>query len=273
VIEVGGSVQRVKPGDIVFGTWSHRSTWIMEEGAAADGKLLAGLEPIQGIFSQIGAIALNGILDAGPRLGEWVAVFGMGTPGLIIVQLAKLSGACVIAVDLLAPRLAAARDFGADVAIDAGPGTAAAEIKDATGGGADICIEASGSTRALHQAIKGCGFQGTVVALGFYQGEAQGLFLGEEFHHNRIRLISSQIGAVQPGLSARWSHARLVRTVMGLQQEGKLRLRELITHRVPFREAETVYRLLVEDPSQVLQAVLCFPAAESAAWGTRRKGA
>ena len=46
------------------------------------------------------------------------------------------------------------------------------------------------------------------MAMGFYQGEAHGLFLGEEFHHNRIRVISSQIGGIQPGLSARWSRAR-----------------------------------------------------------------
>jgi len=263
VSETGGQVRLARKGDTVFGTWQHRSTFVMEEAAAAEGRLPEGLEPIQGIFSQIGAIALNGVLDAGIRVSEWVAVFGLGTVGLVCVQLAKLSGARVIASDLLASRLDLAKAFGADLAVS--PGDAAEAIKDATGGGADICVEASGSTVALHEAIRSCAYQGSVVALGFYQGEARGLSLGEEFHHNRIRLVSSQIGGIQPCLSARWNRARLVRTVMELQREGKLRLRELITHRVPFRRAGEVYRLLAEDPSKVLQAVLCFPGTPEGA--------
>jgi threonine dehydrogenase-like Zn-dependent dehydrogenase len=263
VSETGGAVHRVRKGDLVFGTWQHRSTFIMEESAAAENRLPDGLEPIQGIFSQIGSIALNGVLDAGVRIGEWVAVFGLGTVGLICVQLAKLSGARVIACDPLPPRRELASAFGADRVVDAGD--AAEAIKDATGGGADRCLEASGSAAALHQAIRACVYQGTVVALGFYQGEARGLFLGEEFHHNRISVVSSQIGGIQPELSARWSRARLVQTVMELQRDGKLRLRELITHRVPFRRAGEIYRLLAEDPSKVLQAVLCFPGTPEGA--------
>jgi len=259
VAEVGREVHSVRPGDIVFGTWTHRSTWVMDETAAFEGLLPRGLEPIQGIFSQIGSIALNGILDAGPRLHEWVAVFGMGTPGLICARLAVLCGARVIAVDLMESRLARAKSFGAELTVNARAGSAAAAIRDATGGGADICVEVSGSTRALHDAIKSASYQGTVVAMGFYQGEAQGLFLGEEFHHNRIRLVSSQIGGIQPGLSARWSRARLVRTVMDLQRDGRLPLKDLISHRVPFHRAGEIYRLLDADPAQVLQAVLCFP--------------
>jgi 2-desacetyl-2-hydroxyethyl bacteriochlorophyllide A dehydrogenase len=256
VSETGSAVHRVKPGDIVFGTWQHCSTFVMEEGAAAENRLPEGLEPIQGIFSQMGPIALNGVLDAGIRVGEWVAVFGLGIVGLICVQLARLSGARVIAIDPIAFRRDLAAAFGADRT--AGAEQAAETIKDITGGGADICLEASGSAAALHQAIRSCAYQGTVVALGFYQGEGRGLFLGEEFHHNRIRVIASQIGGIGPELSARWSRTRLVRTVMDLQREGRLRLRELVTHRVPFRRAGEIYRQLADDPSKVLQAVLCF---------------
>jgi threonine dehydrogenase-like Zn-dependent dehydrogenase len=259
VAEVGREVRKVKPGDVVFGTWTHRSSWIMDEAGAVENTLPSGLAPVLGIFSQIGSIALNGVLDAGIRLREWVAIFGMGTPGLICAMLARLSGARVIAIDLHDSRLALARRFGAEVVLRAGGRPAAEAIRDATGGGADICIEVSGSTRALHDAIKAAAYQATVVAMGFYQGEAQGLFLGEEFHHNRIRLVSSQIGGIQPGLSARWSHRRLVRTVMELQRDGLLPLEELITHRVPFRRAHEIYRLIDTDPAAVLQAVLCFP--------------
>ncbi|MGQ9630727.1 MAG: zinc-binding dehydrogenase [bacterium] len=59
------------------------------------------------------------------------------------------------------------------------------EIRMATGGkGADVAIEVSGSYSALHHAIRGVGFGGTVVVTSFYHGEAKGLRLGEEWHFN-----------------------------------------------------------------------------------------
>jgi threonine dehydrogenase-like Zn-dependent dehydrogenase len=72
-----------------------------------------------GIFSHIGAVALNAALDADIHLGEVVAVFGQGVPGLIVTQLARLSGATVIAVDRIPSRLAPARTVGASHTIDA----------------------------------------------------------------------------------------------------------------------------------------------------------
>ena len=114
VIAVGPEVTGVVVGDVIYGTWQHHSTRILNGALAQRQKLPAGLDPICGIFSQIGAIVLNGILDAEINVGETVAVFGQGTPGLIAGQLARLSGATVIAVDLYESRLqlAAARAAG-----------------------------------------------------------------------------------------------------------------------------------------------------------------
>lgn len=83
VVEIGPGVEGIEAGDIIFGTWQHHSTHIMDGETAGKRKLLPGLEPVQGIFSQIGAIALNGILDAQINVGEVVAVYGQGTLGLI----------------------------------------------------------------------------------------------------------------------------------------------------------------------------------------------
>ena len=75
-------------------------------------------------------------------------------------------------------------------------------------------IELTGAYPALHQAIRVAGVGGTVVAAGFYQGPATALALGEEFHHNRVSIVASQIGAVPPALSSRWTRERLHETVM-----------------------------------------------------------
>lgn len=263
VIETGSAVTRVQVGDIIFGTWGHRSTHIAEEGFAADRKLHKELDPICGIFSHIGAIGINAILDANIHVSETVAVFGQGVPGQIVTQLAKLNGAKVIAVDLDDTRLAVSKKFGADITINSKKCDASKEIKEITKGlGADVAIEISGSPIALHEAIRCAAYSGRVVASGFMQGEPRGLFLGEEFHHNRINLICSQISGVDPALSNRWNRLRLNHTVMDLQKEGKLDLKGLITHIIPFDDAARAYETLDTGAEQVLQMVLSLSDTE-----------
>jgi threonine dehydrogenase-like Zn-dependent dehydrogenase len=258
VVEVGPAVSQVRLGDIVYGTWGHRTTYVTTEAWASQRLLPPGLDPILGIFSHIGPIALNGILDAGIRIGETVAIFGLGVPGQIVAQLAKHSGSRVIGVDLFDQRLALARSLGAlDEAINPRQENAAERIKALTANrGADVSIEVSGALPALHEAIRATAYASRVVALGFFQGEARGLYLGEEFHHNRIHVVSSQIGGVAPELAHRWDRRRLIETIMRLQVEGVLKLRPLITAIYPLTQAAEAFRRLDEQPGDVLQIVL-----------------
>ena len=96
-----------------------------------------------GIFSRIGEIALNAILDADLHLGETVAVFGLGVIGLLVAQLARLYGGPVIAVDGLAGASIWPGGRGGH-RIDS-RGQPAEPIKVLTEGrGADVCFEVSG---------------------------------------------------------------------------------------------------------------------------------
>lgn len=259
VTEIGADVTAVKPGDVVYGTWQHKSTHVLSEEVALRHKLPAKLDPVCGIFSHIGAIALNGILDAQINVGETVYISGQGTPGLIATQLARLSGARVIVADMLPSRREIGLKMGADIALDpASTDVGQAMKRETDNRGADVCIELSGSTQALAQCIRACTYSGRVVALGFYQKEAAGIYLGEEFHHNRIEIVSSQIGGMHPRYAYRWNNNRMYDTIMHLQAGGKLRLTELISHRVPFRQAETLYQTMEKAPADVLQGVLTF---------------
>ena len=260
VIEVSPDVTTLKVGDIVYGTWGHRTQHILQEDYANQRIKPAGLEPILAIYSHLGPIALNGILDASIHVGETVAVFGLGVVGQVIAQLARLSGANVIGVDLIEKRLDLAKALGAiEYGLNPRDGSAAEKIKEMTNGrGADVTIEVTGSARALHEAVRATAYSARVVALGFFQGEAQGLLLGEEFHHNRICLVCSQISNVDPALSYRWDRIRLIHTIMDLQAQGSLNLRPVITHIIPFKKAAEAFRILDETPDQALQVVLDF---------------
>ena len=261
VVELGAGVDDLALGARVFGTWGHRAEHVAPATWARERVLPADADPLLGIFSHVGPIALNGVLDASARLGETVAVFGLGVVGQLVAQLLHRAGARVIGVDLLAERRTAAERSGAAVVLDPGLVDAAVEIKRLTDGrGADVCVEASGSTRALHAAIRSCAYSARVVALGFYQGEATGLFLAEEFHHNRINVICSQIGGLSPELQQRWDRPRLIQTFMRLALDGAIAPAALVTDRVPVSEAANLFRRLDESPAGVLQAVLEFPA-------------
>jgi 2-desacetyl-2-hydroxyethyl bacteriochlorophyllide A dehydrogenase len=260
VVEVGKNVTKVKEGDVVYGTWGHRTHHIATEEFAQKRILPANLDPILGIFSQMGAISLNGVLDAAIRIGETVAVFGLGAPGQIISQLAKKSGARVIGVDMIDMRLNKAVELGAiDVAINAREGNVAERIKALTDNrGVDVAIEASGYYTALHEAIRSAAYSAKVVALGFFQGAGQGLFLGEEFHHNRINVVCSQIFGVSPDLTYRWDPPRLVQTAMRLQSEGVLNLHPIITQVYPLSEAAEAFRVCDYESEKTIQVVLDF---------------
>jgi len=234
---------------------------VVDEEWAAERLLPSGVDPIVGLFSRIGAIALNAVLDADIHVGEYVAVFGQGVPGLISSQLARLDGATVIAVDGIDRRLELADELGATYVIDFRERRPAEEIKQLTGGrGADVSIEISGSYPALHEAIRSTAYNSKVVSAGFFQGEGKGLFLGEEFHHNRIRIICSQISGLSPALDHRWSLERLERTVMSLAAQGRISLEPLVTHVFEAEEAEKAFELLDQRPApgEVVQAVLKF---------------
>lgn len=257
IVEVGAAVADLMPGQQVYGTWNHRSHHVATADYARERLMPAGADPLTGIFSHIGAVALNGVHDANIRIGDTVAVFGLGVPGQIAAQAARASGARVIAVDPDAGRRAMATRLGAHLAI---PAAGAAEaIKDATGGrGADACIEVSGVAAALHEAVRAVAYSARVVAMGFFQGEAAGLRLGEEFHHNRVQLICSQISGVAAEASYRWTKPRLWRTAVELQAAGVLNLAPLVTHRAPFADAPALFERLAAGEPGLLQAVLEF---------------
>jgi threonine dehydrogenase-like Zn-dependent dehydrogenase len=261
IVEVGSAVTGLSPGQRIFGTWGHRTHHVADAVYARDRLLPAGADPRIGIFSHIGAVALNGVHDAQLRIGDTVAVFGLGVPGQIVTQAARASGAGVIGVDPDPDRRAKALALGAAHVLDPASVSIAEAIKEMTGGrGADACIEVSGAAPALAEAIRAVAYSSRVVAMGFFQGEVPGLRLGEEFHHNRVQLICSQISGVAPEASYRWSKPRLWRTAVELQHQGVLDLLALITHPAPFEEAPGLFARLDQGEPGLLQAVLEFGA-------------
>lgn len=258
----GARVDRSRPvqeGERVYGIWGHRAEAVVPAASLAGHQLPEGLDPLAGVFARVGAVALNAVLAADIRITESLVITGQGVIGLLATRIAALSGARVIAVDRSPMRLTMATRFGASSILDATRVDVAPAVRELTAGvGADAVIELSGAYPALRDAIRAVRPGGRIAAAGFYQGAATALDLGEEFHHNRVALIASQIGGVPGPLHDRWDRSRLDRAVMELISSGAVEVGPLVSHVVPVAEAAAAYQLLDADDGQCLQVVLDF---------------
>lgn len=263
ITELGNQTDPALMGRLVQLPLPHRETQTLEPAwlppASSLMLLPEGFPPERALFLESAGIALQAVHDARLKVGDSVAVFGLGALGLMAVQLARLNGAShVVAIDPAESRRQLASELGADLVLDPREiDVALALRRELDSGGADKAIEFSGRYEALHEALRTVRPAGTVVAAGFYQGDAVGLRLGEEWHHNRLTLVSSMRGW---GNTHRdypaWNRDRLRATVMRLLAEGRLRTELFEIRRFGFEEAARAYRWLDENPLQTLKVIL-----------------
>lgn len=112
--------------------------------------------------------ALTGRADLKP--GEWLAVHGTGGIGLSCLIIAKAMGARVIVVDVVPDKLEYALSLGADAAVNAREDDTAQAIRDITGGGADVSVEALGIAQTTNASIECLAPLGRHVQVGMPVG-------------------------------------------------------------------------------------------------------
>ncbi len=109
-----------------------------------------------------------------PRPGDWVAVHGCGGVGLSAVLIARQAGARVIAVDIDKATLALARDLGAEYALNArSVEDIPAAVREISGGGAHVSLDALGSTETCLNSIAGLRKRGRHLQVGLMTGQHQ----------------------------------------------------------------------------------------------------
>lgn len=254
VERVGSAVTDLRPGNLVFVHHPHQTRFVVDHSLPV--RLPNRSDPYAGVFLANLETALNVMLDAAPRIGETVAIFGQGVVGLLLTQLARRVGAgLVLVIEPSSLRRQAALDCGADHALD--PGDAAERTRALTAGrGVDLALEVSGQPAALDEAIASTAREGTVVVASWYGTKPVSLDLGSAFHRRRLKIVSSQVGSINPALQPRWTRERRLAVAVNLLPE--LRLIPLITNRVPFREAAAAYAVLDSGPEEILQVILSY---------------
>jgi 2-desacetyl-2-hydroxyethyl bacteriochlorophyllide A dehydrogenase len=257
VVEIGSDVRCLALGDAVFVHHPHQSTYVVPADMPVRLPEEFKDDPTLGVFLANIETAANVVIDAAPRLGERVAVFGQGVVGLLITQLLRLTGVSqILVVEPVARRRELACQVGADVALEANDQVAGA-IRDLTdGAGVDLVIEASGSVTALDQALEALVFGGTCVLCSWYGTKPVQLKLGGAFHRQRLRIISSQVSTIDAALQPRWTHQRRLSLARDLLPG--LELSSLISHRIPLERAAEAFSLVDQHADRTVQVVLTY---------------
>jgi threonine dehydrogenase-like Zn-dependent dehydrogenase len=199
--------------------------------------------------------ALGGIRDANIRMGDKVAVFGLGAIGLMAVQMAKKSGAeFVAAVDPIKKRRDLALKLGADMVIDSLEEDAGLRIRMETmKKGVDAVVETSGSYQAMQAAARSACYGGKLAVVGWYKECKGGLHLGMETHFNQLNLIFSRACSEPNREYPRWDFDRICAACWNMLSNQMFDCEEMVDPVVSFDEAPGMYMSINADPSSSIK--------------------
>lgn len=258
VIELGDGVEDFSIGDRVAGYSSLRETCTWRAGSVW--RMSAKMNWQDAVCFDPAQFALAGVRDGQVRLGDRVAVFGLGAIGMMAVQMARLAGALfVAAVDPLANRREVALKVGADIALDPNAVNVGAELKNATGGqGVDVAIETSASYEALHHAIGGLAYGGNIAIVGWAKECKGGLDFGEKAHFDLPNLIFARACSDPNRDHPRWNFGRILDTCWQWLSEGRFQCEEIVSPVVPFAESPKAYQEMDEHPEKSIKLGMEF---------------
>ena len=255
VVEIGGEAIGFQPGDRVAmagaGYAAHAEFNFVPRNLCA--KIPEGVSYPDAAFATIGAVALQGVRQAQPLIGERVAVIGLGLLGLLTVQILKANGCAVLGFDLCEERAALAGKLGADVAVSANPEKACDAFTGGRGADAVIITAVTPSSEPVIHAAEMSRHKGRVIAVGtvgmnvpreaFYRKELD-MRLSMSYGPGRYDPAYEERGHDYPFAYVRFTEQRNLESFLYLVQQGKVTPAALVTHRLAFENALDAYALI-----------------------------
>ncbi|MDR6549005.1 zinc-binding alcohol dehydrogenase [Paenibacillus qinlingensis] len=209
--------------------------------------------------------ALGGIRDGQVKMGDRVAISGLGAIGAIAAQMAKLAGASYVAViDPIQKRREAALRAGADEAFDPMSQDVGLELKKATDKlGVDVIIETSANEHALQACLRGLAYGGTIAFVGWARPFKGGLNLGMEAHFNNAKIVFSRACSEPNPDYPRWSWKRIQEVCWHLLATNQVNCEEIVDPVIPFHEAADGYEHYVDrKPEESIKLGVAFTLTE-----------
>ena len=206
-------------------------------------------------FASVGAVALHGLRTADVRLGDRVAVIGLGLIGQITVQLLKAAGCQAVGMDIDASRANLAQSLGADAVASTASAFHDLCLDRSNGSGVDsVLITAeTASSDPVNLAGRIARDRATVVAVGtvgldierkaYYEKELD-FRISRSYGPGRYDAAFEQKGRDYPIGYVRWTETRNMEAFLELRVQKKINILSLITHRFPIERAQRAYELI-----------------------------
>ncbi|MDE3057610.1 MAG: bi-domain-containing oxidoreductase [Bacteroidota bacterium] len=270
VLAVANDIEDFVPGDHVAcaggGYASHAELIFVPKNLCA--KIPSGVTTQEAAYTTVGAIALQGVRQAAPTLGETIVVIGLGLVGQLAVQIAKAAGCNVIGIDVDKHAVALAKSLGADAAFSRASLSLVSDVQSFTHGyGADAVIitAATKSNDPVQIAGELCRDKGRVVLVGdvgitlprapYYMKELD-FRLSRSYGPGRYDRSYEEKGSDYPIGYVRWTERRNMEEFLRLVQQKKVGIGKLTTHVFPIDNAVEAYRLISGKSNQRYLGVL-----------------
>jgi 2-desacetyl-2-hydroxyethyl bacteriochlorophyllide A dehydrogenase len=247
VLSVGPNVPRVWEGQLVFSFHPHESHFVcgLDEIIPVPDPLIAQ----EAVFLPSMETALSLVMDGNPLIGENVVVFGQGVIGLLTTYLlSRMPIQSLITLDKYRQRRETSIRMGASISLKAD--LSISELLEESGLGdekADLTFELSGNPEALDKALQIAGFEGRIIIGSWYGRKKSELNFGENFHRNRLKVMSSQVSNIQPALSGRWNKRRRLALAW-----------DFIREVTPIGDAQEAYDMIDGEKHKLMQVVFTY---------------
>lgn len=218
-------------GRTVFCLYPHQTAYVVPVAAAVP--VPDGVPPARAVLAGTVETAVNALWDAGPLIGDRVAVVGAGMVGCCVARLlVGVPGVRVTLVDVDERLAPVADSLGVGFATPA----------DVTGG-RDLVVHTSGTSAGLRTSLELSADDATVIELSWYGDSAVTVDLGAAFHSRRLTIRASQVGAVAAARRSRRTARERLALALELLRDPAFDL--LLTGSSPFDELPEVMPRLV----------------------------
>lgn len=270
VVEVGEGVTGFRVGDRVACAGQDKASHADYVNVPANlcAAVPEGVDLQHACFTTVGTIALQGVRQAEAKLGEVVAVIGLGLVGQLSVQILKAAGCRVLGIDISPGACALALESGADAVAVRGRDDVESIVAGLTRGyGVDsVLITAAAPTNdPVELAGRISRDRGTVVMVGvtgmdiprdlYFAKELQ-FRLSRSYGPGRYDPLYEEGNVDYPIGYVRWTEGRNFDAFLDLIAGGRLRLDVLITHRIPIEDALKAYDIITGKVKERFVAVL-----------------
>ncbi len=260
IVDVGDPESTWKVGERVFCSHPHQSLFnIVTAPSLVRGvpslvrRVPENIAPKLAVFAGQCNVALNSHLHSPVRVGDCVAVSGLGVVGSFTAYLARKNARHLVLVDPSEGRRRLASWIGADAVVH--PDEAADSIKHLTGGqGVDLFMEVSGAPAALQLAIQNTMMNGRIDVSAWYGSRSVELVLSPEFHLRCQQIHSSHVHSLDTGIHFGWDHERAFQH--SFHELEKIGFNALKTKEYKFSEAVSAYKHVDTASDDILGVLL-----------------